>query len=130
MVILDGIMKQQGIRSNDFASKFYNKKKFSYVISEGTERSERTESDENRLSYCLTCNLLRPPRSFHCRICGFCVELHDHHCPWIGTCIGYRNLRYFLGFTFWTATHALIAALITLYVYFFKWEFFSWNNDS
>ena len=26
------------------------------------------------LSLCTTCNLLRPPRSFHCRTCGVCIE--------------------------------------------------------
>lgn len=50
------------------------------------------------LSYCKTCHILRPPRSFHCSDCGVCIEVHDHHCPWVGTCIGLRNTRYFVLF--------------------------------
>jgi len=63
----------------------------------------------NKLSYCSTCKILRPPRSFHCSTCAMCVEVHDHHCPWVGTCIGYRNIKYFLSFLFMTGFHALIS---------------------
>ena len=58
--------------------------------------------------------MLRPPRAFHCSQCGVCVEVHDHHCPWVGTCVGYRNIRLFILFLFWTATHALITFIICI----------------
>ena len=61
---------------------------------------------------CKTCNILRPPRSFHCRDCNVCVEVHDHHCPWMGTCVGKRNIRYFVLFLNFTGIHALISAII------------------
>ena len=64
------------------------------------------------LSYCNTCQIVRPPRSFHCSDCGFCVEVHDHHCPWMGTCIGYRNLRHFVCFLVYTAVHSLLTVII------------------
>ena len=72
------------------------------------------DNKHNKLSYCNTCKLLRPPRSFHCGSCGVCVEVHDHHCPWVGTCVGQRNARYFVGFLLFTFIHAMVTFAICL----------------
>ena len=36
----------------------------------------------------------------HCRFCNVCIEGFDHHCVWVGKCIGKNNLKTFYGLLF------------------------------
>jgi palmitoyltransferase len=68
--------------------------------------------------YCQPCGITKPPRAHHCRTCDTCVLRFDHHCPWIGQCVGAQNQKFFFVFVVWAALFALwiFATLLALNV--------------
>jgi hypothetical protein len=56
------------------------------------------EAVAQRYCWCDECDNYQPPGGAHCPDCNICVAGFDHHCVWMGTCIGKNNFRSFVRF--------------------------------
>lgn len=63
------------------------------------------EQDSGRLDVslldlpeCTHCGALQPARAKHCHTCCRCVHRLDHHCLWLGNCVGELNHRAFISY--------------------------------
>ena len=63
---------------------------------------------------CLTCGLVRPLRTSHCRLCNRCINEFDHHCGWTGNCVGRRNKGRFILFVINVFLNSLFAFVVSL----------------
>lgn len=67
------------------------------------------EPENRRKRYCLICHLFKPERCHHCSTCGSCMLGMDHHCPWLATCVGYYNRKFFMLTLFYSMTTIALA---------------------
>ena len=65
--------------------------------------------------YCPKCLIKMDFRTKHCVICEKCVEDFDHHCFWVGNCIGKKNFSLFFDFLVYVIFNTLFNFLITTY---------------
>lgn len=71
---------------------------------------------------CNFCNIPKPERSHHCKICKKCVLKMDHHCNILSVCINNYNIGYFIRFIFcmwlvstWTFLYNIVLIIFKLY---------------
>ena len=64
------------------------------------KRNANLEMDvEAKRNYsCLKCLSLKNQNAYHCEDCDVCIEEYDHHCVWVGKCVGKGNLIAFYVF--------------------------------
>ena len=66
---------------------------------------------------CYKCHAYVSKATRHCNTCKVCVAGYDHHCVFIGKCIGKNNLtqfNQFLCFIFSTLIYGLVSALLSI----------------
>lgn len=67
------------------------------VVSELPNWQEQfTDAKDKVRLLCHKCRCIRRPRSKHCNYCNHCVQDYDHHCIYLGCCIGRNNRLDFL----------------------------------
>ena len=74
----------------------------------------RPPPSEDRLSeyrWCDFCNVYQPPDGAHCPDCNVCIAGYDHHCVWMGCCIGKGNHKSFVRFNLCWILYLLYSVL-------------------
>ncbi|KAI5063044.1 hypothetical protein GOP47_0021591, partial [Adiantum capillus-veneris] len=77
------------VEKGDYLSESGSAVKGSKGFSFGSYRSNSNDR------FCSVCHVHKPLRAKHCYDCNKCVLKFDHHCHWLGTCVGYMNHRKF-----------------------------------
>jgi len=74
------------------------------------------KSGVSPLRYCNRCKLYQPANTQHCADCGVCVYGYDHHCGFMGQCIGKINVwafQCFLGGVCVVVIFMVVALLVS-----------------
>lgn len=50
----------------------------------------------NHVHFAQTDTVIKPWRAYDCLLCNSCILKRDHHCFFVGYCIGYHNQKYFI----------------------------------
>ena len=119
-----GVIPRMDQRNQDEKSKFtpylnFNnqftknqKQNFYLMVTQGTFNTKPVLT--RSIKFCDTCHIFRPPRTIHCNVCDCCIRGFDHHCIWLGTCIGERNYPSFLAVVAILNLALPIAAFVTI----------------
>ncbi|KAG8512807.1 putative palmitoyltransferase ZDHHC12, partial [Galemys pyrenaicus] len=93
-----------------------DKTPFSNFQEEAKEEQTAMVPQAIPLRRCRYCLVLQPLRARHCRECRRCVRRYDHHCPWMGNCVGERN-------------HPLFTAYLALQLVVLLWGLYlAWSG--
>lgn len=72
-------------------------------------------------TFCTFCAKPKPPRAHHCRSCRMCVLDMDHHCPFIGNCVGAANHRAFVAFLICIVVSCIYLIVMASFAAYHMW---------
>lgn len=95
-----------------------------FISNPGFTKKINVENKKDKFLFCAICKIYvdKKSKTVHCSKCGLCVEEFNHHCGWIGKCIGKNNLWEFYFLIFW------IIVIIFYYTAAFTIGHINWFN--
>ncbi|CAD7927522.1 unnamed protein product [Amoebophrya sp. A120] len=66
------------------------------------------------LRWCRETMQYLPDNAHYCSYDKFVVLGRDHHCPWVGNCVGFGNYKFFILFLFWYWIMAVVGFFINI----------------
>lgn len=66
------------------------------------------------------CGIMKAPDVHHCSICKKCIHKMDHHCIFIGNCVGYGTQRNFVLFLIYSISLISFGVCTLTYFKLFK----------
>ena len=90
-----------------------------FLVNPGIIQNKKMDNENN--GYCVICGIYYNLANgvSHCSSCNVCVEKMDHHCVWVGKCVGKNNL-----FSF----YAMIGSVFIFYSYIVFISIFGYKN--
>ena len=82
------------------------------IVRRGDVSSEQEEQGHGFMM-CSLCDMMRPTDARHCRRCNACILDLDHHCPWIGKCVGRYTIMAFWVFFSALVVHTWVVGAVT-----------------
>ncbi|QCD89221.1 26S proteasome regulatory subunit T2 [Vigna unguiculata] len=73
------------------------------------------KGDLENYTFCHYCSKPKSPRAHHCRSCRKCILDMDHHCPFIGNCVGAANHQSFIGFLISAVLSTIYVSIMSVY---------------
>ena len=73
------------------------------------------EKGEDLENFCPFCLVKKNYKNTHCLICQKCIDEFDHHCFWVGNCIGKNNYSFFFIFLIFVVFNTIYNFGITSY---------------
>ncbi|KAK2453733.1 DHHC-type zinc finger family protein [Trifolium repens] len=79
------------------------------------------KGDLDNYTFCHYCSKPKSPRAHHCRSCRKCILDMDHHCPFIGNCVGAANHYSFICFLISAVLSTIYVSIMAVYSSLHMW---------